>query len=41
VLSVTAVAPKDYTLKGLLAEVRPDNVHGEVKTGPAVGREVW
>jgi antitoxin MazE len=40
-LSVTVVPPKDYTLEGLLARVRPENVHGEVKTGPALGREVW
>lgn len=40
-LSVTAVPAKRYTLAGLLAEVTPDNVHGEVKTGHAVGREDW
>jgi antitoxin MazE len=29
------------TLDALLARVTPDNLHGEVGTGPAVGREVW
>jgi antitoxin MazE len=30
-----------YRLDELLGEVRPENLHGEVETGPAVGREVW
>ncbi len=29
------------TLEHLLAQVTEQNVHGEVDTGPAVGREVW
>lgn len=28
-------------LEDLLAGVTPENLHGEVDTGPAVGREVW
>jgi antitoxin MazE len=40
-LSVTAVPSEEYTLAGLLAGVRPENVHGEVRTGRSVGREVW
>ncbi len=30
-----------YTLDGLLAEVRPGNLHGETDTGRPVGREEW
>lgn len=29
------------SLAELLAEVDEDNLHSEVETGPAVGREVW
>ena len=29
------------TLDELLAQVTDDNLHGEVETGPAVGREAW
>ena len=29
------------TLERLLAQVTDDNVHHEVKTGPAVGNEAW
>lgn len=29
------------SLGELLRRVRPENVHGEVRTGAAVGREVW
>jgi len=35
-----AVEPK-YTLDGLLADITTANVHDEVTTGPAVGREAW
>jgi hypothetical protein len=28
-------------LASLLAGVTPENIHGEVDTGPAVGRESW
>lgn len=28
-------------LAGLLAQVTPENLHGEVSTGPAVGEETW
>lgn len=30
-----------YRLEGLLSEVREDNLHGEIETGPARGRESW
>ena len=34
-------AKAKLTLKELLAKVKPENLHGEVKTGPPVGKEVW
>jgi antitoxin MazE len=38
---VTPSADPHYTLQELLAGVTKDNIHGEVGTGPAVGREAW
>ena len=39
---VIALAPEPtYTLDGLLAGVTEENKHGEISTGPAVGKEVW
>jgi len=38
------VAPRPKTaprLEQLLAQVSEENLHDEVQTGPAVGREVW
>lgn len=32
---------KRYSLEQLLSQVTPDNIHGEVDTGPQVGREIW
>jgi len=29
------------SLKELLSKVTPENLHGETKTGKAVGKEVW
>ena len=29
------------SLKKLLSQVTQDNLHGEIKTGEAVGKEVW
>jgi antitoxin MazE len=29
------------SLKELLAKVKPENLHGETKTGRVVGKEVW
>ena len=38
-----SVAPevKQYDLSELLAAVTPSNLHGEIETGNAVGREAW
>ena len=32
---------KRYSLEALLAQVTPENLHGEVDTGHPVGREAW
>ena len=32
--------PLDYRLDDLIAKITPDNLHGEVPTGHAVGKEV-
>ena len=38
--AIVMTKPK-YSLDELLAEVRPENLHGEIDTGRAVGREEW
>ena len=40
-LIATPMAEHKYSLAELLAGVTPENLHGEVDTGNAVGREVW
>jgi len=40
-LVVLPARESKVTLESLLAQVTDDNVHHEVKTGPAVGNEVW
>ena len=30
-----------FELKDLLKQIRPDNLHPPIYTGPPVGREVW
>lgn len=40
-LIVAPVAEPTFTLEELLAGVTDDNLHGEVDTGPAVGKEIW
>lgn len=32
---------KRYNLQALLAQVTPENLHGEVDTGRPAGREAW
>jgi antitoxin MazE len=32
---------EQYTLEALLAQITPENLHGETDWGPAVGRESW
>jgi antitoxin MazE len=31
----------DYTLESLLDGITPDNLHGEIDTGDALGNESW
>ncbi len=38
---VTLQTENEYTLDGLLNDIREDNLHAEVDTGDAVGREIW
>ena len=40
-LVIIPVVEPTLTLEHLLAQVRNDNLHGEIETSPAVGREVW
>ena len=40
-LVIEPVSPSDLNLDDLLARVTEDNLHGEVDTGPPIGREVW
>jgi antitoxin MazE len=39
-LIIAPLAKPELSLEHLLAQVTEDNLHGEVDTGPAVGREV-
>ena len=32
---------REYSLDELLAQVTPENIHGETDWGPAVGNETW
>jgi antitoxin MazE len=40
-LVIAPVRKPKWTLNELLAQVTPDNLHGEVDTGPATGNESW
>jgi len=40
-LVVTPVRKRTITLKELLTKVHRSNLHGEVDSGPSVGREAW
>ncbi len=40
-LLVFPVKEPQPTLEELLTEVTDDNLHSEIDTGPAVGKEVW
>lgn len=40
-LVVATATTKARTLARLLTKVTPENLHAEVTTGDAVGREVW
>jgi len=40
-LVIRPVTEPKLTLKQLLARVTKENLHHEVDTGPAVGKEIW
>jgi len=40
-LVIVPVVESALTLEHLLAQVTEGNLHGEIETGPAVGREAW
>lgn len=40
-LMVRPARPKNYALKDLLKGITKRNLHGEVPSGAAVGREAW
>lgn len=40
-LIVAPVTELPITLERLLEQIREDNIHHEVDTGPTVGEEVW
>jgi antitoxin MazE len=40
-LVIKPVRPQKYALSELLSKVREDNIHEEIQTGDAVGREVY
>ena len=40
-LIVEPLCPSPVTLEDLLKDVTPENLHDEVETGRAVGREMW
>ena len=40
-LVITPVAKPKLTLKQLLAKITKENLHHEVDTGPAIGKETW
>lgn len=35
------IASRGWHLNALLGQVTPENLHGEVQTGSAVGKEAW
>ena len=40
-LVVTPISEPGLSLAELLAQITDENLHREVETGPAVGREAW
>ena len=40
-LRIAPVKEPQYTLEELVAQITPENRHGEIDIGPAVGKEVW
>ncbi len=40
-LTITPMGAREYSLEELLSQITPENLHGEIETGKAVGNEVW
>ncbi len=40
-LVISPVGRQKPTLEELLAQITPENLHGEVDYGPPVGNEIW
>jgi antitoxin MazE len=40
-LVVSPVTVPEYRLEDLLAGITPENLHGEIDTGPSMGAEAW
>jgi antitoxin MazE len=40
-LTIKPIKRKRYSLLELVGQITPDNVHGEIDTGAAMGKEVW
>jgi len=40
-LVIVPIVEPALTLEHLLAQVTDENLHGEIETGPAVGKEAW
>lgn len=38
---IRPIKPARFTLSGLVSMVRDDNLHEEILTGDAIGREIW
>lgn len=41
ILTIKPKKCKRYSLSELVEQITPDNVHGEIDTGVAMGKEVW
>ena len=41
VIQIVPVAPQHYTLAALLEGITEQNIHEEIDTGEAQGKEVW
>jgi antitoxin MazE len=38
---VFPITEQEISLDEMLAQVTPDNLHGEIDTGSSVGKEIW
>ena len=40
-LRIVPIKEPRYTLEELVAQITPENRHGEIDWGPPVGKEIW